>query len=191
MGLDYESDFYCVTLSARQSPLDGAQEAVLQPLFGVGALRPHDKKAVLVGDGKRPLEPGVVGGPGHLELQLTLGDLPDSMGVHALYDLSWTEKKGSMPSSGGRPSFTSDVSFPGLPRASLPWYLPGREQTDPEGLSFDTESLPRTQRSSGPKGRHPQDAERARLSLISFGGTNCTCGVLSWCPNLGSEGSSK
>ena len=105
MGPDYESNFYCVTQNARQSPLDGTQEAVLQPLFGVGVLRPHDKKAVLVGDGKAPLEPGVVGGPGHLELQLTLGGLPDSMGVHALYDLSWTGKEGQLRESGRKLSF--------------------------------------------------------------------------------------
>ncbi len=122
MGLGYESNFYCVTQNARQSPLYGAQEAVLEPLFGVGVLRPHDKKAVLIGDGKGPLEPGVVGGPGHLELQLTLGGLPDSMGVHALYNPSGRAKKGTIPKSGRRPSFPSAASFPGC-------HVPARPST--------------------------------------------------------------
>lgn len=112
MGFDYESNFYGVTQNARQAPLDGSQEAVLQPLFGVGVLRPHDKNAVFVGDGKRPLEPGVVGGPGHLELQLTQGSLPDSMGVHALYDLSWTGEKGQHPRLGGTLGMPSVLGCP-------------------------------------------------------------------------------
>lgn len=127
LGLDQESDFYCATQDARQSSLDGTQEAVFQPLLGIRVLRPHDEKTVLVGDGERPLEPGIIGGPSHLELQLALGGLPDSMGVHALDDPFWTDKRGLPPDFG-------------------------------RGLLW----IP----------QHPEDAERIRLSLTTFGGTN-------------------
>lgn len=131
MGLGYESNFYCVTQNARQSPLYGTQEAVLEPLFGVGVLCPHDKKAVLVGDGKGTLEPGVVGGPGHLELQLALGGLPDSMSIHALYDPFWTGEKGHHPKIGREAFLPFGCFLPWLPRASPSWHGIGQVTSRP------------------------------------------------------------
>jgi hypothetical protein len=61
-------------------PVDGGEQAVLQPVLGKGALGADDQVVVVTREGVGLLDPGVESGLSHLHLELTQGQLPELLG---------------------------------------------------------------------------------------------------------------